>query len=92
MPSQAFTFDDLKHILIDRVGIPGADIPDDPQMSFVDVGLDSLALVEVHLAIEQDYGLVIPDQDASTLGTLGDAVEYVNRRLTNVEVMRGAAD
>jgi acyl carrier protein len=91
MAPQPFTFDDLKLILIDRVGIPADDIPDDPGATFADVGLDSLALVEVHLAIEQEHGLAIPEEDAAAIATLGGAVDYVNRRMAEEEVVQSGA-
>src|SRR3712207_6234517 len=43
MVAQQFTFDDLKEILVNRVGCPAGDIADDPNTSFEDMGLDSLA-------------------------------------------------
>ena len=43
---QTFTFDDLKTILVDRIGVPEDNIKDDPETTFEDMGLDSLALVD----------------------------------------------
>ena len=77
----AFSLDDLCRILVDRVGLEQSDITRSPDVSFEDLGLDSLARVEVLLAIQQDYDLVLPDEDAEHLQTLGDAVAYVNERI-----------
>ena len=45
------------------------------------MGLDSLAFVEVQLAMEQEYGFTIADEDAESIHTVGEAIAYVNRRL-----------
>ena len=49
------------------------------------MGLDSLAFVEIQLAMQQDYGFEIPDEDASEITTVGQAIEYTNRRLAEKE-------
>jgi len=79
--AQTFAFADLKHILVDRVGLPESDVVEDSDASFEDMGLDSLAFVEVQLAMQQEYGFTISDEDASKLHTVGEAIDYVNGRL-----------
>ena len=79
--TQTFTFADLKDILVSRVGLPPSQIVEDSSASFEDMGLDSLAIVEMQLTIQQQYGFIIPDEDALTITTQGQAIEYVNRRL-----------
>jgi acyl carrier protein len=80
-----FTFDDLKRILVDRVGLNEADVVDDPDASFEDMGLDSLAFVEVQLAMQQEYGFTIPDEDAEKITRVGEAIEYVNQKMQEQE-------
>jgi acyl carrier protein len=80
--AEQFTFEDVKRILVDRVGVPEENILDDPEASFEDMGLDSLAFVEIQLAIQQQYGFSIPDEDAEKLTTIGEGIEYVNQRLS----------
>ena len=46
---------------------------DDPNATFEAMGLDSLAFVEIQLAIQQEYGFTIPDEDAERITTLGQA-------------------
>jgi acyl carrier protein len=87
-----FTFEDLKGILIERIGVADADIPDDLDASFEELGLDSLAVVELQLAVEQAYGLTISDEDASQITTLASAIDYVNRELTGEEVASASAN
>ena len=85
MSVREFTFDDVKNILVNRVGLPEEAVVDDPSMTFDDLGLDSLAFVEIQLAIQQEYGFTIPDEDAEQITTIGDAIEYSNRRLREQE-------
>ena len=77
-----FTFEDLKRILVDRVGLPEEDVKDDPSLTFDEMGLDSLAFVEIQLAMEQDYGVSVSDEDAENIHTVGEAIEFANQRLT----------
>jgi acyl carrier protein len=84
-PDKTFTFDDLKRILVDRVGLPEDDVTNDPEAKFEDMGLDSLAFVEIQLAMQQEYGFEIPDEDAQEITTVGQSIEYVNRKLAEGE-------
>ena len=77
-----FTFEDVKRILVERVGVPEENVVEDPNATFEDMGLDSLAFVEIQLAIQQEYGFSIPDEDAEKLTTVGQGIEYVNQRLS----------
>jgi acyl carrier protein len=80
-----FTFEDVKRILVDRVGLPEENVVDDPNATFEGMGLDSLAFVEIQLAIQQEYGFTIPDEDADKLVTVGEGIDYVNQRLSEQE-------
>ena len=81
MSTQTFGFEDLKRILVDRIGLPEDDVKDDPATTFEDMGLDSLAFVDIQLAMQQEYGFTIPEEDAEGIETVGQAIEYVNRRI-----------
>ncbi len=78
---QQFTFADLKRILVDRVGLSEDKVSDDPEATFESMDLDSLAFVEIQLAMQQEYGFEIPDEDASEILTVGQAIDYANRRM-----------
>ena len=84
MAAREFTFEDAKNILVNRIGVP-EDTVNDPSQSFEDLGLDSLAFVEIQLAMQQEYGITIADEDADRITTMGQAVEYVNSRLQEGE-------
>jgi acyl carrier protein len=76
-----FTVDDLKAILVDRVGMNEGDVPSDPSTSFEDAGLDSLAILEIQLEVQQRYGFEISEDEAGSVKTLQDAVDLVNNKL-----------
>ncbi len=71
MAAQTFTIDDAKRILVERVGMKESDVPDDPDATFESMDLDSLAFVEIQLAMQQEYGITIADEDADQ--------DYMNR-------------
>ena len=75
----------MKRILVDRVGMDEADVSDDPNATFDSMGLDSLAFVEIQLAMQQEYGFTIADEDAERIQTVGEAIDYVNERLAEQE-------
>ena len=82
MAAREFTFEDAKNILVDRIGVQEDQISGDPNQSFEDLGLDSLAFVEIQLAMQQEYGFQIPDEDAEQITTIGEAIDYTNKRLS----------
>jgi acyl carrier protein len=81
MTATQFTFDDLKNILVNRIGVAEDQVVNDPNLEFEDLGLDSLAFVEIQLAVQQQYGFTIPDGDAHEITSIGQALAYTNRRL-----------
>jgi acyl carrier protein len=83
--TREFTFENLRDILVNRVGLPDAAVVDDPEATFDDMGLDSLAFVEIQLAMQQEYGFTIPDEDAEHIHKVGQAIDYVNQRLSEQE-------
>ncbi len=85
MAAQTFSFEDVKRILVERVGMNEDDVKDDPNATFDSMGLDSLAFVEIQLAMQQEYGFTIEDEDAERITTIGEAIEYVNQRLAEQE-------
>lgn len=80
MNDAPFTYQDIKHILVERIGFLDSEVPEDLSTSFVEIGMDSLAIVELQLTMQQDYGVKIPDEDAHAMATLGQAIDYVNRQ------------
>jgi acyl carrier protein len=53
-----------------------------PEARFIDdLGADSLDIVELIMALEDEYGLEIPDEDAEKIETVGDAIRYIEAHL-----------
>jgi acyl carrier protein len=74
-------FTQLKQIIRDRLDVDLASIVEDA--SFVDdLGADSLAVVELVLALEEHFGITISDEDAEKLETVGDALVYIETHRT----------
>ena len=76
-----FTFDDLKRLLVERIGMSQEEVGDDPNRKFDEMDLDSLAFEEIQLALENAYGFTISYEDAQKITTLGEAVDYTNSRM-----------
>ncbi len=69
----------VKKIIADRLQVDLASVTDGA--SFVeDLGADSLDLVELVMAFEEEFGLEIPDQDAETMKSVGDAISYLKSK------------
>lgn len=55
-----------------------------PEAKFIDdLGADSLDIVELIMALEDEYNIEIPDEDAEKMETVGDAIRYIEERLAN---------
>nr|YP_009390099.1 acyl carrier protein [Sheathia arcuata]ART65463.1 acyl carrier protein [Sheathia arcuata] len=48
-----------------------------------DLGADSLDTVELVMAIEEEFAIEIPDEDAETIATLGQAIEFIAKTITD---------
>ena len=70
----------VKEIIADRLGVDPEEVT--PEASFVeDLGADSLDTVELVMALEEESGIEIPDEDAEKIQTVGDAIEYIQKQL-----------
>ncbi len=69
-------FDKVKKIIVEQLGVDEDDIT--MEASFIDdLGADSLDLVELIMALEEEFDLEIPDSEAEKIQTVGNAVEYI---------------
>jgi len=69
----------VKEIIINELGVEPEKVT--PEASFVeDLGADSLDTVELVMAFEEEFGIEIPDEDAETLQTVGDAINYLQAK------------
>lgn len=72
-------FEKVKSIIVDQLGVEESEVT--PEASFVDdLGADSLDIVELVMAFEEQFGLEIPDEDAEKISTVADAVRYIQSR------------
>jgi len=66
----------IKAIVSEQLGVEEDEIT--PETSFEDLNADSLDIVELIMALEEEFDLEIPDEDAEKLTTVGAAVAYIN--------------
>jgi acyl carrier protein len=72
------SIDRIKKIIVDQLGFDESKITENS--SFVDdLGADSLDIVELIMAFEEEFDIEIPDEDAEKMKTVGDAVKYLNK-------------
>jgi acyl carrier protein len=70
----------VKKIICEQLDVPEDDIV--PSASFVDdLGADSLDQVELIMAMEEEFDISIPDEDAEKIKTVKDAVDYITKAL-----------
>jgi acyl carrier protein len=70
----------VKQIIAEKLGVGEDKVT--PQASFVDdLGADSLDQVELIMALEDEFAVEIPDEDAEKLKTVKDAIDYLNSKL-----------
>jgi acyl carrier protein len=66
----------VKKIIVDQLGVDEAEVT--PKTKFIDdLGADSLDTVELVMALEEEFGIEIPDEDAEKIATVRDAINYI---------------
>ncbi len=71
-------FDEVKKVVVEQLGVSEAEVT--REASFVDdLGADSLDTVELVMALEEAFGMEIPDEDAEKIKTIGDTINYVTQ-------------
>ncbi len=69
----------VKKIIAEQLGVPEGDVK--PEASFVnDLGADSLDTVELVMALEEEFGIEIPDEDAEKIATVQNAIDYIKAK------------
>jgi len=69
-------FDKVKKVIVEQLGVDENEVTLDASITD-DLGADSLDLVELVMALETEFNLDIPDEEAEKIKTVGDAVRYV---------------
>lgn len=66
----------VSQLIVDQLGVSMEEIK--PEVSFLDdLGADSLDIVELVMAMEEEFDIEIPDDDAEKIRTIGDAFAYI---------------
>ena len=69
-------FEKIRDIIVEQLGIDPDEVTE--QSSFIDdLGADSLDIVELIMALEEEFGMEIPDEEAEKISTVGDVIEYI---------------
>ena len=73
-------FEKVKTVIVEQLGIDEASVRMDS--SFLDdLGADSLDIVEFIMALEEEFGIEIPDEDVEKIITVKDVVEYISENI-----------
>jgi len=71
--------DKVRAIIAEQLGVKLEEVT--PQASFIDdLGADSLDTVELVMALEEEFGIEIPDEEAEKMVTVGDAIKYIDEK------------
>jgi len=72
----------VKSIIVDKLGVDEKEVT--PTASFTnDLGADSLDTVELIMEFEKEFNIAIPDEQAEKIGTVGDAIAYIEANAKN---------
>ena len=76
--------DRVRAIIAEQLGVKVEEVTD--QASFIeDLGADSLDTVELVMALEEEFGIEIPDEDAEKMTTVGDATKYIDTKTADTK-------
>ena len=71
--------DKITEIIVEQLGVKPEEVV--AEASFVDdLGADSLDTVELVMALEEEFGIEIPDEDAEKIQSVGDAIRYIEEK------------
>ncbi len=72
-------FEKVKKVVCEELGVQDSEVK--PESSFTeDLGADSLDVVELVMALEEQFSIEIPDDDVANLKTVGDVVSYIEKK------------
>jgi acyl carrier protein len=74
------TAEKVKKIVVEQLNVSEDQVTDDARI-VEDLGADSLDQVELVMALEEEFGSDIPDEEAEKLATVGDAIKYIESKI-----------
>jgi len=76
--------DRVRAIIAEQLGVKLEEVTD--SASFIeDLGADSLDTVELVMALEEEFGIEIPDEDAEKMPSVGDAIKYIESKIASAK-------
>lgn len=73
-------FDEVRDIIVEQLHVPPEKVTEDAKY-IEDLGADSLDTVELIMAMEEKFGIEVPDEDAQKLETVGKTITYLEDKL-----------
>lgn len=71
-------FEKIKQIIVEQLGVDESEV--NPEAHFInDLGADSLDTVELVMALEEEFGVEISDEDAEKIQTVGDVIKFIEK-------------
>lgn len=75
-------FEKVKEIIVEQLGVDSDDVT--LEAAFIDdLGADSLDIVELIMALEEEFDIEIPDEEAEKFPTVGNVVDYIKKHTDN---------
>ncbi len=72
----------VKKIIVDKLGVEESQVTSEASFT-TDLGADSLDTVELIMEFEKEFNIAIPDEQAEKIGTVGDAISYIEANAKN---------
>ena len=72
----------VKEIITEQLGVKKDEVTESAKF-IDDLGADSLDTVELVMALEEEFGIEIPDEDAEKMVTVGEAIKYIEQKASN---------
>ena len=72
----------VKEIIAEQLGVKKEEVTSDAKF-IDDLGADSLDTVELVMALEEEFGVEIPDEDAEKMVNVGEAIKYIEEKASN---------
>jgi acyl carrier protein len=72
----------IKEIMVSKLGLQENQLIQEASFGN-DLHIDSLDLIELHMDLEKEFNITIPDEEGEKLTTVGSVINYINRKVTH---------